>query len=165
MPDGSDVTNCGRVQVPEPEVTGDAVAVPDGAPDGEAEVPDGAGWLPGTVACGALGVRRADAEFGMTAIWGAAAISGSRAADTLFGPSRPSVRPLEVPTAAGWVPPSAPFVTRLTTVSVPASAAHTAAKPMTRLRERGTWRMPPPGNVAVWAQRSYTLRGRRMPGI
>ena len=55
------------------------MSVPDAEPDGAAELPGRVRWLPGAIACGVPGTRCPGTEFGMTAIWGAAAIAAHAA--------------------------------------------------------------------------------------
>lgn len=150
MPFGSDVVNCGCVQLDEP-VGGGAVVLPDG--DGEA---DAEGWLLGDAEwlADVLGLGECearDAGFGMTATCGAAARTGIRVADALLAPSCPAVVPPVAAAAVsrrGVVP--CPEPRKLTAASPPPANTAKAVTPMTTPRDSGMPRnrgLPGPGAI------------------
>ena len=127
MPVGSDVVNCGWVQLDEP-VGGGAAALPDG--DGDM------GWL--LVDALGLGVFEfRDVCFGITATWGAAASGGITVADVLLTPLRPPVLPLV--SAAAFAPGAGPCPAprKLTAASPPPANTAAAVTPMITPRESG----------------------------
>lgn len=147
------------MQLDEP-VGGGAVALPegDGELDGDADVADGVGWPLGDAEwlADALGVCEVrDADFGMTATWGAAASFGIRVADVLLEPARPPMAPPVVPAAAfGRRVVLCPVPIKLTAASPP--AAITAAAVMPRIAPRDSGR---PRNRGLSAPRVVSVPG------